>query len=63
LQVKKARVIGATTKEEYERIIARDDAFKRRFQTVNVKEPKSKEVYPMLKNAIKAHEKVSWSKK
>lgn len=57
LASKKARVIGATTKEEYERIIARDDAFKRRFQTVNVKEPKSKEVYPMLKNAIKAHEK------
>ena len=57
LASKKARVIGATTKEEYERIIATDDAFKRRFQTVNVKEPKSKEVYPMLKNAIKEHEK------
>lgn len=53
----KAKVIGATTEEEYERIISRDSAFKRRFKKVVVKEPKSKEVYPMLKNAIKAHEK------
>ena len=53
----KAKVIGATTEEEYETIISRDSAFKRRFKKVVVKEPKSKEVYPMLKNAIKAHEK------
>lgn len=53
----KAKVIGATTEEEYKRIISRDSAFKRRFKKVVVKEPKSKEVYPMLKNAIKAHEK------
>lgn len=53
----KAKVIGATTEEEYERIVSRDSAFKRRFKKVVVKEPKSKEVYPMLKNAIKAHEK------
>ena len=53
----KAKVIGATTEEEYDKIISRDSAFKRRFKKVIVKEPKSKEVYPMLKNAIKAHEK------
>lgn len=53
----KAKVIGATTEEEYERIISKDSAFKRRFKKVVVKEPKSKEVYPMLKNAIKAYEK------
>lgn len=52
----KAKVIGATTEEEYDEIISRDSAFKRRFKKVIVKEPKSKEVYPMLKNAIKAHE-------
>lgn len=53
----KAKVIGATTEEEYEKIISRDSAFKRRFKKVVVKEPKAKEVYSMLKNAIKAHEK------
>ena len=52
-----AIVIGATTEEEYEKIISRDSAFKRRFKKVVVKEPKAKEVYSMLKNAIKAHEK------
>lgn len=53
----KAKVIGATTEEEYNKIISRDSAFKRRFKKIVVKEPKAKEVYPMLKNAIKAHEK------
>lgn len=53
----KAKVIGATTEEEYEKIVSRDSAFKRRFKKIVVKEPKSKDVYPMLKNAIKAHEK------
>ena len=53
----KAKVIGATTEEEYNKIIAKDSAFKRRFKKIVVKEPKSKEVYPMLKNAIKSHEK------
>lgn len=53
----KAKVIGATTEKEYNKIIATDSAFKRRFKKIVVKEPKSKDVYPMLKNAIKAHEK------
>ena len=53
----KAKVIGATTEEEYNKIIATDSAFKRRFKKIVVREPKSKDVYPMLKNAIKAHEK------
>ena len=53
----KAKVIGVTTEEEYNKIIATDSAFKRRFKKIVVKEPKSKDVYPMLKNAIKAHEK------
>lgn len=51
----KAKVIGATTYEEYERIVSSDSAFKRRFKAVNVKEPRSKQVYPMLRNAIKSH--------
>ena len=57
LASKKAKVIGATTEEEYKRIIAKDPAFQRRFKNVLVKEPKSKQVYPMLKNAIKEHQK------
>lgn len=55
LASKKAKVIGATTEEEFNRIVSRDSAFKRRFKEVKVKEPKSKQVYPMLKNAIKGH--------
>lgn len=48
----KVRVIGATTKKEYEEYFSRDGALKRRFRPVYVKEPKMKEVYPMLKKSI-----------
>ena len=57
LASKKAKIIGATTSKEFERCFARDEAFRRRFEKIIVKEPKAKEVYPMLKNAIKEHEK------
>lgn len=56
LASKKAKVIGATTEKEFEKHFSTDEAFKRRFEKVIVKEPKSKEVYDMLKNSIKAHE-------
>lgn len=46
------RVIGATTSNEYEKYFSRDGALKRRFRPVYVKEPKMKEVYPMLKKSI-----------
>lgn len=46
------RVVGATTEEEYEKYFSRDGALKRRFKPIRVKEPTSKEVYPMLKNSI-----------
>ena len=46
------RVIGTTTEEEYKKHIEKDKAIKRRFEVIEVKEPKTKEVYPMLKNAI-----------
>ena len=45
-------VIGATTTEEYYMYFDRDKAFKRRFETVMVDEPKYSEVYPMLKLQI-----------
>lgn len=32
-------VIGCTTEQEYKRIFEKDKAFKRRFETVEVKEP------------------------
>lgn len=45
-------VIGATTTEEYHMYFERDKAFKRRFETIMVEEPKYNEVYPMLKLQI-----------
>lgn len=48
------RVIGTTTNEEYEKYIRKDDAIVRRFEIIEIKEPKAKEVYPMLKNAIRS---------
>lgn len=45
-------VIGCTTEQEYNRIFEKDKAFKRRFETVEVKEPSFDEVYPMIKAQI-----------
>ncbi|MBR2289179.1 MAG: AAA family ATPase [Clostridia bacterium] len=47
-------VIGATTNEEYEDYFAKDRALSRRFEKVEVKEPSSDKVYPMIKNKIKS---------
>lgn len=46
-------VIGATTTEEYKRTFEKQGALSRRFRTILVREPKSDEVYPMLKDSIK----------
>jgi len=46
------RIIGATTSEEYEMYFSQDGAIRRRFRPVMVREPKMKEVYPMLKKTI-----------
>lgn len=48
-----SRIIGATTTEEYEKYFSEDGALRRRFQTIVVKEPKTTEVYDMLKDTIK----------
>lgn len=45
-------VIGATTDEEYNKCFSRDKAFKRRFETIIVKEPSFDETYPMIKKQI-----------
>ena len=51
------RMIGATTPEEYRRIIAKDPALERRFQPVNVKEPTPEECEKMLAESKKYYEK------
>lgn len=47
------RVIGATTEKEYDKYFSQDAALKRRFEKILVDEPKSDEVYDMIKNQIK----------
>ncbi len=47
------RVIGATTEDEYERYFSKDSALKRRFEKIEVREPRADEVYDMIKNQIK----------
>lgn len=47
------RVIGATTNDEYQKYFSKDGALKRRFEKILVNEPRSDEIYPMIKNQIK----------
>lgn len=51
------QVIGATTLKEYEKYFSKDGALKRRFERVFVNEPRSDEIYPMIKNQISRLEK------
>lgn len=44
--------VGATTTEEYEKYFKNDLALKRRFEVVEVKEPKLSEVKPMIKGKV-----------
>lgn len=48
----KTQVIGATTSGEYDNYFSRDAALKRRFEKIEVHEPKTDEIYPMIKNQI-----------
>lgn len=47
-------VICATTMNEYLMYFAQDSALSRRFERVEVEEPNSDEVWPMIKNKVKA---------
>lgn len=49
--------VGATTTNEYNQILSRDGAFKRRFEVITVREPKTSEVKEMIKVKIKNMEK------
>lgn len=51
------QVIGATTINEYEQYFSKDSALKRRFEKIIVNEPRSYEVYDMIRNQIKLLEK------
>ena len=48
--------MGATTINEYENILSRDGAFKRRFEVISINEPKKSEVKDMIKAKIKKME-------
>lgn len=48
-------VIGATTENEYIKYFSRDAALSRRFEKVVVEEPRSEDVYPMIRNKISAY--------
>ena len=61
----KTMVIGATTRHEYEEYFKKDSALVRRFNVVEVKEPRIYEVYGMLKKSItdlKAYHGINISK-
>ena len=47
------QVIGATTTNEYLEYFSKDSALKRRFEKIIVNEPRTSEIYPMIKNQIK----------
>lgn len=49
----KTQVIGATTFNEYEKYFSQDGALKRRFEKIIVKEPLTKDIYPMIKVKVK----------
>ena len=48
-----AIVIGATTDEEYAQTFGMEGALRRRFKTITVREPRTTEVYDMLKEYIR----------
>ena len=51
------RLIGATTVDEYRKHIEKDTALERRFQTINVPEPKLKDTIAILKGLKPYYEK------
>ena len=49
-------VIGATTEEEYRRIVKKDKAFERRFQTIRLEEPNVDQVVDILRGVKSIYE-------
>ena len=57
----RVRLIGATTTEEYNDFVSRDDAFKTRFKRIDIKEPDDYIVYLVLEDLIHSYNKLSES--
>lgn len=53
------QMIGATTTEEYQKYFAMDDAFRRRFDTVILKEPENDILYSVLNGSISRYEELT----
>lgn len=51
------RIIGATTEEEYEKIIKADPAFERRFEVIRLKEPTGEILYNIIDEIVTVSEK------
>ena len=51
------KVIGATTEEEYNKYVAKDKAFKRRFRILRLKQPSLKQTINILKGVKEDYEK------
>ena len=49
---KTMQIIGATTKQEYDETIAKNPAFRRRFDTIELTEPNEEEVYNIVSHYI-----------
>ena len=65
LSKNKLKIIGATTKEEYNKYIKSDKALVRRFDVVNIKEPsisETKEILYKIKNKYSLYHKVTITK-
>ena len=62
----KVKFIGATTLAEYKMYICRDNAFRRRLEPINIKEPKQSQVPAMIKakvDSLKKYHGVTINKK
>lgn len=51
------KVIGATTKDEYQMYFRREEALNRRFENVNVREPNLEETFKMVQGKVKSLQK------
>ena len=58
----RVRVIGATTTEEYNEYLTKDDAFRTRFKKVVLKEPTKDVIYDILDDLIEKYNKFNYSK-
>ena len=55
----RVRIIGATTTEEYNEFVSKDDAFKTRFKRINISEPDDHIVYEVLDDLIESYNHLS----